>query len=301
MRIISATTTTTTTMRTTGTMTAKTMVTVAFLLLAAIFTTSPYSSSSSSSSSSFVLLVQAQEYDGDAKIPDNDDDPIAKIRQQQYEKVLGTPKDQQQQQSLCGQERLVNKECRNEMLSRYGDEEDANDTRQSKFIMYGTEKELRNYCLELSHLMSQCKIKGIYHSTLDREQNAAENDNEKGNNGNNNGNDNTITNQLGETVMYGDSPKQIEKERIELEKVALEVSEWRWNIGIRGMMIVIILYALFFDAPFKDNKKVVVPTTTAANADADADADAANATAANEEEEREKEEELKDPTDKKKD
>ena len=137
--------------------------------------------------------------------------------------------------------------------------------------------------------MSQCKIKGIYHSTLDRE-NAAENDNND-NNGNNNGNENTITNQLGETVMYGDSPKQIEKERIESEKVALELSEWRWNIGIRGMMIVIIMYALFFDAPFKDT--VLVPTTTA-----DADA-AAAAAAANEE--KEKEEELKDPTDKKKD
>jgi hypothetical protein len=294
MRIISATTATTTTGMRTSTMTAKTMVTVVFLLLVAIFTTAP-SSSSSSSSSSFVLLVQAQEYDNDANananvnnaIPD-DDDPIAKIRQQQYEKVLGTPKDQQQQQSLCVQERLINKECRNEMLSRYGDEEDANDIRQSKFSMYGTEKELRNYCLELSHLMSQCKIKGIYHSTLDREQNA---ENDSDNNGSNNGNDNdnTITNQLGETVMYGKSPKQIENERIESEKVALELSEWRWNIGIRGMMIVIILYAFFFDVPFKDNK-VVVSTTAADAADAAAD-----------NEEKEKEEELKDPTDKKKD
>jgi hypothetical protein len=281
MRIVSATTTT-------STMTAKTMATAVFLFLVAIFTTSP----SSSSSSSFVLLVQAQEYDGDAKIPDDDnDDPIAKIRQQQYEKVLGTPKDQQQQQSLCVQERLINKECRNEMLSRYGDEEDANDIRQSKFIPYETEKELRNYCLELSHLMSQCKIKGIYHSTLDREQNA-ENDNNDNNGNNGSGNENTITNQLGETVMYGKSPKQIENERIEFEKAALEISEWRWNIGIRGMMIVIILYALFFDAPFKD--KVLVPTTAA-------DADAADVDAAANEEEKEKDEELKDPTDKKKD
>ncbi|OEU07996.1 hypothetical protein FRACYDRAFT_250216 [Fragilariopsis cylindrus CCMP1102] len=275
-------------------MTAKTMATVVFLLLVAIFTTAP-SWSSLSSSSSFVLLVQAQEYDNDANannaIPDNDDDPIAKIRQQQYEKVLGTPKDQQQQQSLCVKERILNKECRNEMLSRYGDEEDANDTRQSKFIMYETEKQLRNYCLELSHLMSQCKIKGIYHSTLDRE-NAADADNNNGNgNSNNNGNDISITNQLGETVIYGNSPKQIEKERIEFEKVALELSEWRWNIGIRGMMIVIILYALFFDAPFTKDKVVVPTTTTAAAA---ADADAAN-------EGKEKEEELKDPTDKKKD
>ena len=297
MRIISATTTTTTGMRTT--MTAKMMATVAFLLLVAIFITSPYSSSSSSSSSSFVLLVQAQEYDANANanankaIPSEVDDPIAKIRQQQYEKVLGTPKDQQQQQSLCVKERILNKECRNEMLSRYGDEEDANETRQSQFIIYGTGKELRNYCLELSHLMSQCKIKGIYHSTLDRE-NAAENDNNGNNDGSSgNDNDNTITNQLGETVMYGKSPKQIESERIEFEKAALELSEWRWNIGIRGMMIVIILYALFFDAPFKDNKKVVPTTTTAAAADA--------AAAAANEEEKEKEEELKDPTDKKKD
>jgi len=288
MRIISA-TTTTTAMRT-STMTAKTMATVVFLFLVAIFITSP-SSSSLSSSSSFVLLVQAQEYDGDANananaIPSDDDDPIAKIRQQQYEKVLGTPKDQQQQQSLCVKERILNKECRNEMLSRYGDEEDANDIRQSKFSMYETEKELRNYCLELSHLMSQCKIKGIYHSTLDRE-NAAENNNGNGNN-NGSGNDNTITNQLGETVMYGKSPKQIKTERIESEKVALELSEWRWNISIRGMMVVIILYALFFDVPFKDK---IVPTTTAAAA----------ATAAADNEEKEKEEELKDPTDKKKD
>jgi hypothetical protein len=270
MRIISTIATTT---RTT---TAKTMVTVLFLLLAVIFTTSPYSSSSS-----FVLVVQAQEYHqhadedpGDSYANTIPDDPMRKIRQQQYEKVLGNPNEQQ---SLCVEERLLNKECRNEMIARYGDEEDANDTRQPKFIQYVTEKELRKYCLELSHQMSQCKIKGIYHSSLDREH---EKDDDSGSGSEEKYDE--ITNSLGEKIIYGKSPKQIENERLESHERAHKLSQWRWNVGLKGTLIFIILYGMYaVYADTKNGSPLKRVPTAAAN--------------------KEKEEELKDPTDKKKD